>query len=78
MREKNLLDAAGEHADAAADGGGGGYAFGHGPREAYGDGGEERFHCRETFGKEFEEAEGPDERLQAGALIDEEWGGYEL
>ena len=72
VREEDLLNAAGEHAYAAARSGGGSGARWLLACEVRGDHGKKRFHCGEAFGGEFEQAGAADEGLQAGALVEEE------
>jgi hypothetical protein len=77
VREKSLLDATSEHADATASRGHGGYKFWHGPGEARGDSGENSFHGGKAFGQELQKTGGPNEGLHAGALIEKERAGHE-
>ena len=75
--EEDLLDAAGEHADAAAGRVGRHESGGEFGGEGEGDAGEEGLHGGEAFGKEAEEAGGAHETLEAGALVEEHGKGEE-
>lgn len=73
LAEDEVLNAAGEEADAPAGGGGGGFDGGEeGVAEVAADGGGGRFEGAQAGGEEAHEAEGAGEALEAGGLIEPE------